>query len=106
MTRQSQTWKNLERQIAKSLGGKRILRGDDYSQSKPDVFLPSNPNLIIDCKYRQNFNHHQLFKEIKNKYCTNNEQIPILITKQAKEHNNLVTIDLEYFKFLLEKRSI
>jgi hypothetical protein len=49
MARQSQSWKDLERTVANSLGGKRIYRGSDFSESLPDV---DHPLFGIECKYR------------------------------------------------------
>jgi hypothetical protein len=48
--KQSQAWKNLERKSADLLGGKRICRGSNFSESLPDV---EHPYFGIECKYRQ-----------------------------------------------------
>jgi len=44
----SKSWKDLEKKVPKILGGKRLSRGSDYSQSLPDV---EHPIFSIECKY-------------------------------------------------------
>jgi len=100
----SNAWKALEREAARELGGKRILRGADFSVSSPDIFISDHPELKIDCKYRQRHAHHKTFKEIKKKYCKEEKDIPVLITKQAREEGFLVTITSSYFNDLLFDR--
>lgn len=46
----SAAWKNVERQAAKALGGKRNQRGADFSQSMPDV---EHPLFSVEVKYRK-----------------------------------------------------
>jgi hypothetical protein len=53
----SEPWKILEGSVAKILGGVRIHRGADFSQSLPDVVADVAINnikyrLIVECKYR------------------------------------------------------
>jgi hypothetical protein len=43
-----ESWKHLEREVAKKLGGERILRGADFSQRMGDV---AHPTLGVECKY-------------------------------------------------------
>lgn len=53
----SQSWKNLERHVAKTLEGFRIPRGDNFSRSFPDVVASSkkiastNGIILAECKY-------------------------------------------------------
>lgn len=55
----SHSWKALERKVASFLGGNRIYRGDNFSESRPDVIAPIfnlNPSLnkgtvLAECKY-------------------------------------------------------
>ena len=60
MTR-SNAWKQLELRTAEILGGIRIHRGGDFSESLPDVIAPADwlfsnakPDhaIIVECKYR------------------------------------------------------
>lgn len=57
----SQAWKGLERYVAKCLGGKRIPRGANFSDSLPDVIADSSisiPNsqgvIFVECKHSKN----------------------------------------------------
>lgn len=101
MARQSQAWKALERLAAKELGGKRVMRGSDFSVSDVDVKIEDFPHLRVDCKYRTRHAHHSLLEEVRSKYCEEN-QVPILVTKHHNQVGACVTVDLEFFKTLLE----
>lgn len=101
MGKQSQAWKNLERTVAKELGGKRVLRGSDFSVEDVDVELADFPHLRIDCKYRKSHAHHSLLAEIEEKYCSDG-QIPVLVTKHHNQAGANVTIGLNFFKTLIE----
>lgn len=100
MARRSQAWKNLERQVAKALGGKRVCRGANFSVSDVDVDLSDIPYLKIDAKYRKRHSHHSFMEEIKEKYC-NEGDIPVLVTKHHYQDGAYVTVDLEFFSILL-----
>jgi hypothetical protein len=102
LSKQSQAWKNLERQIAKALNGKRVLRGADFSVSDTDVEIPDFPHLKIDAKYRVKHAHHSLLEEIQQKYCSEPHTVPVLITKHHNQNGACVTIPLDYFAQLLE----
>lgn len=95
-------WKKLERKIGKLLGGERIKRMGDFSQSATDVLLHDLPNLRIDCKLRKKFKHHALFEEIKERYCKSDDDEPLLITKEYGKYTYLVTVDAHFFKELLD----
>ena len=98
----SSAWKDLERTVAKELGGQRILRGDDFRRSDVDVLVEDFPHFKIDCKHRKgSWKHHSLLKEIKRKYCTSEYQVPVLVTKCRGEHGECVTVPLQAFKALL-----
>lgn len=107
MANNKSRWKDLERLIAKELGGQRSLRAD-YSIKTPDIEFKENSlkNIKIDCKKRKTFKHHSLLLEIERKYCKNKNDIPVLITKQTRSRKIVVSIPFEYFKelFLLYKK--
>ena len=42
----SKSWKNLEYDAANVLGGKRISRGANFSDSAPDVYIKDFPNFL------------------------------------------------------------
>ena len=100
MAKQSQSWKNLERQIAKVLGGRRISRGDDFARMDVDVVLDDLPELRIDGKYRKAHAHHTFMKEVQEKYCTGDQE-PVLVTKTHNQTSAYVTVRLEHYAFLL-----
>ncbi len=107
MARQSQAWKNLERETAKALGGRRVLRGMDFSQSATDVIVDDFPQLKIDCKYKKNgFSHHSLLDEIEDKYCQDilgpHVPVAVLVTKSGREVGACVTMRLGEFVGLLQ----
>ena len=69
----SQNWKNLERTAARKLGGKRLKRGDDFSQSIPDIRLDYASKIVLDCKYSGHiFTHHKHF--LRDLAATNKER--------------------------------
>ena len=55
----SSSWKSHERKCASLLGGKRIYRGDNFSESRPDIIAPisglfpslDSGTIIGECKY-------------------------------------------------------
>ena len=97
--RPSQAWKDLERQTAAALGGKRIVRYDFFAPPCADVVLEDMPNLSIDCKHRARWQFHSLLAEIARKY----HGTPILVTKSRGERGAVVSCPLEYFAGLLER---
>jgi hypothetical protein len=57
----SQAWKHLERYVAKFLGGERIPRGANFSDSLPDVVASTKPFfkdtdglIFVECKHSKN----------------------------------------------------
>lgn len=99
--RRSQAWKDLERETAAALRGKRIYRGADFSVSDTDVLVPDIPELKVDCKYKQAHSHHSLMAEIREKYC-GDQGVPVLVTKSKRQHGACVTVPLEFFAVLLD----
>lgn len=116
MAKQSQAWKNLERETARKLGGRRISRGSDFSVSDVDVVVDDFPALRIDCKYRAGgFAHHALVDEIDKKYChvrysvdggdvvteKNKFSSPVLVTKSGRQRGEYVTTPIECYAHLI-----
>ena len=103
VAKQAQAWKNLERKVAKALGGERIIRAGDYSQKTYDVNVPDFPELKIDSKYRTSgWKHHTYLQEIEEKYCHSDRDVPVLVTKNKGETGEYVTMKLEHFADFLE----
>lgn len=94
----SDAWKDLERRIADKLGGyRRIARGQNYRISDFDVEVTDFPHWRIDAKYRrQKFKHHAMLRDIREKYCEKGD-VPILVTKNAAEHGEVVSMLLDDF---------
>ncbi len=97
----SVAWKNLERKIAKKLGGKRITRGGDFSVSDLDV---EHPHFSIEAKYRQKWSfikhYDKLIADTKRLYKEN--KVPLLIVKKAKRHGEFVILSLDDFIDLIK----
>jgi len=102
MARQSRAWKNLERLVAKVLKGTRVLRGNDFSVKRVDVEVDDFPMLKIDAKYRQRWSHHKFLAEVAEKYCNDDVDIAILVTKHPRQRGAVVVMDLDQFGILLD----
>ncbi len=92
------TGKNLERKAAKTIGGKRNSRGNDFSQSMPDV---EHPLLSIECKYRKKISGF-LKDGLKQAERYYPEKIPVLILKEKHMRGELVVIRLSDFEGLIK----
>lgn len=97
----SKAWKELERTVARKLGGKRKLRGADFSASDFDVEVADMPHLRIDAKYRASHAHHRLLREVRDKYCTDEVHVAVLVTKARGEHGEVVSLSLDDFARLI-----
>jgi len=49
---------------------------------------------------RTHFKHHALHREVRDRYCRQPGDVPILITKEHKKHTYLVTLDVDLFDSL------
>lgn len=98
MASKSKAWADLERAVAVRLGGRRVLRGSDYSLVAPDVVLDDFPHWQIDSKYRraQPWKHHSYVLEIRKKYCKDGD-VPVLVTKTGNQRGAYVTLSLDDF---------
>ena len=99
--RQSQSWKKAEAQLAKLIGGRRVLRGSDFSKSDVDAIADDLPFLKCDAKYRVSHAHHSLMEEIQEKYCKAEVDEPVLFTKHHNQSGGYITIRGEFFSSLL-----
>lgn len=91
------TWKSLERTAAKKLGGTRIVRGNNFSESLLDV---EHPWLSIDAKWRQAIAvvtwYRKLCKD-SDKIYGKGKKVPVLILKEKGMRGELIVIDIEDF---------
>ena len=97
MAKSSQAWKDLEREVARRLGGQRNLkRSFNWAIEDDDVTVGDFP-WKIDCKYRTRpWKHHAMVVECKRKYCRDGETA-ILVTKNKGERGAYVTMSLDDF---------
>ena len=102
VAKRSQSWKSLERGAAEALGGKRVVRAD-FGVSDTDVRIDDFPQLKIDAKYRAAWSHTSYLKEVAKKYAKKPGDIPLLITKQKRQHGAIVCLDLADFGRLLDR---
>lgn len=105
--KQSDAWKNAEREVAELFNrygftAERIIR-EDHGKSDFDVRIKELPDLVIDSKYRATFSHHSLFeKDLLNRYCKKNPQRrAIMPTKVYQQRGMYVTTTLEYLVELM-----
>jgi hypothetical protein len=94
MRRHTSTWKDLEKDTALAMGGKRIQRLS-YSEIKPDVDVPDFPSLKIDSKRYKRFSIFSLYEKVKTKYCQKLNDKPILVIRESNKHYILAVIDLK-----------
>jgi len=102
MAKRSDRWKQVERDAAEVLGGVRVLRGGDFSESDVDVAIHDLPELKVDCKAYARFAHHSLLEEVRRKYCTSEGDVPVLVTKHSRQKGANVTVPISFFADLLD----
>jgi hypothetical protein len=97
MAKISQQWKALEKKAAQKLGGERLTRGDDFSQSILDV---EHDWLACDAKWRSSLATATWYKKLvkdNEKIYGKGNKIPILIIKEKNMRGELVVIDIDDF---------
>jgi len=97
MAKVSQQWKALEKTAARKLGGERLVRGDDFSQSILDV---EHDFLAIDCKWRTTLAVWTWFQKLVNdnaKIYGKGKKVPILVIKKKGMRSELVVIEIDDF---------
>jgi hypothetical protein len=99
MGNRSVAWKALEREVALELGGKRVTRGGDFSQSDVDVNVADLPMVKVDAKYRVRHAHHSLLDEVEAKYCKAGD-IPLLATKTHRQRGAYASVPLWFMGLL------
>jgi hypothetical protein len=65
------TWKQLERDSAKVLGGIRVSRGANFGIDDVDVKIDDFPSFKVDSKRYKRFAVFSLYETVKKKYCKN-----------------------------------
>ncbi len=108
MSAKSDRWKRAEKQLAEILkkhgiNAERISRGSNYSVSTYDIDVKDCPELKCDSKYSlAGFKTSTLLEIIREKYCKNPEDKPVLFCKGYKEIGGKITIDVDFFAELLK----
>jgi len=102
----SDAWKSLERAIVKGarangLEANRVYRGGDFSKKDVDVIIKDLEWIKIDGKYRKRHAHHTFMREIEKKYCVEEGDIPMLVSKGHRQIGAYVTLPLEFVMALL-----
>jgi len=96
----SKRWKALERTAAEKLKGRRITEHWTLFRERPDVVVPDF-RLVCDCKAYERFSHHTMLETVKEKYCGPGD-IPVLVSKSARQTGECITIPLDFFATLLD----
>ena len=101
----SERWKDLERHVADTLGGVRVVEDWTLFRQRPDVIvqLPDTRRMVVECKAYQKFAHHTLIEGCQAKYCGSND-IPALATKAAGQRGAFITLPLQFVSELLETK--
>lgn len=99
-TKQS-NWKNFERKIAKAVGGKRSLRGQDFSISDSDII---HDKLVVECKYRKTVNKGELDKQLQRyqQLPSNKSKLPISVYQYPGTKKTWVRLESRYYYYLLK----
>lgn len=107
MSSKTQRWKNAERQVAEilkkyNIPAKRITRAGNYSESTYDVEIEGHPELKNDSKYSASgFKTNRLLDVVRDKYCKEIKDEPVLWTKGYRETSMKMTVDGEFGALLL-----
>ncbi len=105
-----ETWKGMERKIAKLLGGERTpLSGINSGHTGADII---HPYFFVECKYRKNFAIKKLYddtvevmkKEVKKK--NKSEKIIMVVIKEKNTHGELVFMKIEDFVKIVKEEYI
>ncbi len=86
-------WKRHERNIAKKIGGRRVLRGADFSKSAPDI---EHHYFSVECKYRKKISGF-LEKGLKEAEKYSTEKIPILVIQEKFRKRQIVVMWFDDF---------
>lgn len=103
----SKRWKDLERDTAAILGGRRVVEDWTLFHTRPDVVVPlaNGRRLIIDAKAYQRFSHHTLLEACQAKYCTGAD-VPALVTKHEGQRGAYITVPIDFLAELLAGRKV
>jgi hypothetical protein len=99
------TWKQFERVVATIFGSFRVpLSGINSRHNAGDVIVPPGMEFLAECKYREKFLHHKLFRDAQADAAKNGVKTfnVFLFTKQKSETGFLVTMTGDMFNTLMQ----
>ena len=73
----------------------------DLFEVRTDVVVPGFERLQIDCKLRKRFELHRLMNVVKRKYCTEDGDVPVVVSKTHHGRSAVVSVPLDFFAELL-----
>jgi hypothetical protein len=97
MVQVSSAWKDLERKVAKKFGGTRIVRGDNFSESRLDV---EHDWMALDAKWRSTLATVTWYKKLvkdNEKIYGKGKKVPVLVIKLKGMRSELVVLDIDDF---------
>ena len=100
--KRTSTWKQLERDSAKLMGGERVSRGANFGIKDVDVKIEDFPSFKVDTKRYKKFRVYSLYESVKKKYCKSTKDNAILILRQWNKRTKLAVIDLELLVKLMD----
>ena len=94
------TWKHMERKVAKLLGGTRNpLSGGSSKHTRGDIIHSS---LYVECKLRKKMAVWSLFREVE-QLAKREAKMPIVILKEKNKKGELAVVRLTDLAQLLKK---
>ena len=95
------TWKNMERKVAKLLGGVRNpLSGGTGRHTRGDII---HPTLYVECKLRQKLSIWAWYKDTEMKAKVEHK-MPLLVIKEKGKKSELVVLDIKDFVELIGEK--
>jgi hypothetical protein len=79
------------------------LSGVNSRHGPGDVIIPENYSLVIECKFRNSFLHHRLFRdavEDAQRYGIDPKRV-LLYTREKNRHGDLVVLDADMLDEIL-----
>ena len=97
----SQRWKDLERDTAKALNGRRVTEPWFLFNERPDVIVDMPQGRIVcECKAYRRHAHHRHVEKCKTIYCDSSSDVPCLITREPGKPA-YATLPLDFLSTLL-----
>jgi hypothetical protein len=99
----SERWKQLERDAANTLGGRRVVEDWTLYRQRPDVLVTvGDKRLVIDCKAFKRHAHHRHLDKVQSLYCGHPGDVPGVVTREPGQRA-YIAVPLEFLAELLKK---